>query len=103
MIHYEYRQWMVINFFLLVNAEQAEVLHITHKNTQKKLHRTSATVWLNELCSWNHLTTSTVKLPSEVTTSCVITLEGSHNLRINQEIKFLYKKKKINQQCMVMN
>jgi hypothetical protein len=83
----------------IINAQQAR-LNNTYKNTKLKLLKTNAAIWFNKICRDRQLKPKYIsfkisgrKQKDKRTTTNAI------RFRINQEIKFLYKKKQhLNQQ-----
>jgi len=82
-----------------MNAPQAKT-HIKYKNTKLKLLKTNAAIWFNKVCrtkgvkpNYINIRTNGRSLQDKKTTTNAI------RFRINQEIKFLYRKKQhLNQQ-----
>jgi hypothetical protein len=74
----------------IVNAKQAR-LHNSFKNIKCKLLRTDAAIWFNKMCkikpNYVNIKISGQKQQDRKTTTQAI------RYRINQEIKFLYRKK----------
>jgi len=81
----------------IINAQQAR---LSNKNTKLKLLKTDAAIWFNKICRDGQLKPKYISLKingqkqqdNRTTTHAI-------RFRINQEIKFLYKKKQyLNQQ-----
>jgi hypothetical protein len=76
-----------------INAQQANTTY-AYKNTKGKLHRYQATIWFNKMCQLNHLTPKCIKITiNGYGRQCQNTTKAATTYRINQELKFLYKKK----------
>jgi hypothetical protein len=82
----------------LIGAQQVR-FYIIYKNTKLKLMKTNAAIWFNMICQEVHLQPKYIsfringhKQKGRKTATNAI------RLRINQEVKFLYKKKHFNQQ-----
>jgi hypothetical protein len=77
----------------ITDAQQARIYNI-YKNTKLKLLKSNAAIWFNKICRERHLkpkyiniTINGRKQQDKRTTAHAV------RYRINQEIKFLYKKK----------
>jgi hypothetical protein len=81
------------------NAIQAKVVH-QYKNTKRKLLRVNAGIWFNKKCPERGLTPISVKIKiSGNNIATQKTHQQATRCRINNEIKFLFaKKRKLNEQ-----
>jgi hypothetical protein len=83
----------------IINAQQARVYNI-YKNTNLKLLKTNAAIWFNKLCKVKELKPGYINI--KINGNTLQDRKTTHNavkFRINQEIKFLYRKKQyLNQQ-----
>ena len=74
-----------------VNAQQTK-LNNSYKNTKLKLLKTNAAIWFNKMCKIKQLKPNNIKIngqkPQDKKTNII-----AIRFRINQEIKFLYRKK----------
>jgi len=80
------------------NAKQAKVIH-EYKNIERRLHKTTATIWYNKTCK-TKLTPKyfTINI-SHNSRQSIDTQKAATHYRINQEIKFQYlKKARLNEQ-----
>ena len=83
----------------IVNAQQAIPIYQYH-NIKEKLHKMNASIWFNKICKIEHLTPNyihiTVNGNNQKSTN---TKNAATKYRLNQELKYLYKKKAVlNQQ-----
>lgn len=69
-------------------------------NFKEKVHRTSAAVWLSNMCRTYHLKPRFINIPIKGTAKrCQKALEIAVNLRIYQELRFFYlRKQRLNKQ-----
>jgi hypothetical protein len=83
----------------ITEAQQARLCN-SYKNTKLKLLKTNAAIWFNKMCKIKHLKPNYINIKingnksqdKKITTNAI-------KYRINQEIKFLYcKKRNLNQQ-----
>ena len=87
----------------IVNAQQARLNNI-YKNTKLKLLKVNAAIWFNKICRERQLKPKYISLKINGRKQQDIrTTTHAVKFRINQEIKFLYKKKQhLNQQLFRM-
>jgi len=81
------------------NAKQAKIMH-EYKNIKRRLHKTTASIWYNKICKEKRLTPKyfTIKI-SDNSRQSINTQKAASHYRINQEIKFLYRRKtRLNEQ-----
>jgi len=77
-------------------AKQARDVY-NYKNIKRKLYKTNAAIWYNKICRQKQLTPSYINIRiKDKNQQCQSTLRTANLYRINQEIKFLYAKKKRN-------
>jgi len=77
----------------IVSAQQAK-LNSNYKNTELKLLKTNAAIWFNKLCKIKQLKPNyiNIKINAQKPQDKRTTINAVA-FRINQEIKFLYRKK----------
>jgi hypothetical protein len=77
----------------IVDAKQARQLY-NLKNTRGKLLRTNATIWFNKMCRMRQMKPNyiNIKVNGQKQQDRRTTVQAIR-YRINQEIKFLYRKK----------
>jgi PIN domain nuclease of toxin-antitoxin system len=74
-------------------AQQAK-LTIKYKTTKLQLLKTNAAIWFNKMCRGKHLTPKYINIKiSGHNRQAQHTKSAATRIRINQEIKFLYRKK----------
>jgi len=77
----------------IVNAQQAKLNNI-YKDTKLKLLKTNAAIWLNKMCKAKQLKPKYINVKiSGQKPQDKKTTTNAIRFRINQEIKFLYRKK----------
>ena len=77
----------------IINAQQAKT-HNNYKNTKLKLIKTNAAIWYNKMCKVKGLKPNYINIKTNCrTTRDLKTNQQAVKYRIDQEIKFLYKKK----------
>jgi hypothetical protein len=77
----------------VINAQQAR-LNNTYKNTRLKLLKTNAAIWFIKICKEKQLKPSYISIKiNQRRQQDIRTTMHAIKFRINQEIKFLYKKK----------
>jgi hypothetical protein len=78
----------------IVTPQQAK-LTIRYKTTKLKLLKTSAAVWFNKMCRDKHLTPKCISIKiNGHNRQAQHTKAAATRIRINQEINFMYLKKK---------
>jgi hypothetical protein len=83
----------------IVKAQKARPIY-EYRNIKEKLHKTNASIWFNKICKIGHLTPNyihiTVNGNNKKSTN---TKNAATEYRLNQELKYSYKKKAaLNQQ-----
>ena len=79
----------------VIDAKQVKDIY-RYKNIRRKLYRINAAIWYNKTCRQGQLISAYVNIRiNGKKQQCQKTLRTANQYRINQEIKFLYTKKKI--------
>ena len=77
----------------IVIAKQAKTYH-QYKNTKEKLLKTNAAIWFNKMCRTQQLCPKYINIKVNGNSSrSQQTKQYAIKHRINQELKFLYKRK----------
>jgi len=77
------------------NAQQARINN-NYKNTKLKLLKKSASIWFNRMCRAKQLKPNYIKFRiNRKTPQDKKTTANAIRFRINQEIKFLYRKRSV--------
>jgi len=80
------------NYNLL--ASQAQLIN-RYKNTRSKLQKCCANIYFNKQCILKQITPTYVNIRiSNTSPAALVTTKKAQTIRIKDEIKFLYKKKK---------
>jgi hypothetical protein len=76
-----------------INAQQAKSAY-NYRNTKEKLHKTLASIWFNKICKMEQLTPKYIHVTVNGNNrKSLNTKNAAVKYRINQELKYLYKKK----------
>jgi hypothetical protein len=79
----------------IINAQKAKIIN-NFRNTKEKLLRANAAIWYNKICKANQLTPKYVQIKATGDNQqSKNTRLAATRYRLNQEIKFLYKKKQV--------
>ena len=83
-----------VHFAESLNLHTQQAKHNNYKNTKLKVLKTNAAIWFNKLCKLKHLKQNyiNVKINGRKPQDKKTTINAIR-YRINQEIKFLYRKK----------
>ena len=77
-----------------VNAKQAKETY-QYRNAKEKLCKTNAAIWYNKICREKQLTPNYISIKINGKNSqCRKTIKAATHHRLDQELKFLYVKKK---------
>jgi hypothetical protein len=81
----------------LHNAEEAKSVY-QYKNTKIKSCKNNAAIWYNKTCRTRQITPNYANIKMKCTNSrCQRTKDAAIRFRINQDIKFQYAKKQLNE------
>jgi hypothetical protein len=83
------------------NAQQAKLTN-NYKNIKVKLHSTNASIWFNKICKLEQLTPTYVHVTVNGNDPRNIpTMNATIRYCLNQELKYLHKKK-VHSQCTIV-